>query len=158
MQTKLILLAVITVSFMACNNADTSKINSGTVSEEQVHQHNASQDDTHELTLNNGVKWKTDESTRTHASMLNTYTDRFEKQTSRDLAAYHAFADQMQDQLQQLINGCKMEGADHDALHLWLEPVLKDVKALKNTSSTDEGDAATITLTEDVRKFDKYFD
>jgi hypothetical protein len=50
-----------------------------------------------------------------------------------------------------------MEGPDHNALHLWLEPVLNDVKHLKNTDNEEEAKNAATVLSEDVRKFNQYF-
>jgi hypothetical protein len=161
MLPKLLLAAALMTLFTACNNADTTSANTESV-HEHAQQHDAAMqhheaEATHGLSLNNGAKWQTDESTRKHATTLNNLADDFEKQTVKSLSAHHSFADKMQEELQQLINDCTMEGPDHDALHLWLEPVLNDVKALKNTGNEENAKAATTVLSKDVRKFNQYF-
>ncbi|MEJ7736940.1 MAG: hypothetical protein WKF97_05895 [Chitinophagaceae bacterium] len=50
-----------------------------------------------------------------------------------------------------------MKGPNHEVLHLWLEPVLKDVSNLKKINATDEGKQVTEKLTDDVEKFNQYF-
>jgi hypothetical protein len=161
MLPKLFLAAALMIVFTACNNADTTSANTETVHEHaQPHDtamHNHEAKATHGLSLNNGAKWQTDESTRKHAATLNNMVGDFEKQTVKSLSAHHSFADKMQEALQQLINDCTMEGPDHNALHLWLEPVLNDVKHLKNTDNEEEAKNAATVLSEDVRKFNQYF-
>lgn len=63
----------------------------------------------------------------------------------------------MQKELNSLISDCKMKGPNHEVLHLWLEPVLKDVSNLKKINATDEGKQVTEKLTDDVEKFNQYF-
>jgi len=50
-----------------------------------------------------------------------------------------------------------MKGAEHDALHLWLEKVLKHVKELKE-EETDEYGAAYAALKKDVESFYDFFE
>ena len=159
MQPKLFLFAVLMALFTACNNTGTTSANTEV---EHAHQHDAITHDheaegAHKLSLNNGAKWQTDESTRKHAATLNNMVNDFEKQTDKSLTAHHFFADKMQEELQQLINDCTMEGADHDALHLWLEPVLNDVKTLMNSANDEAAKTSAATLSEDVKKFNQYF-
>lgn len=56
-----------------------------------------------------------------------------------------------------LIKDCKMKGPDHEALHLWLQPVLQDIKNLATTVSAEEGKEATEKLSRDIEKFNQYF-
>jgi hypothetical protein len=161
MQPKLILFAAIMAMFTACNNAGSTS-ESANAEHESMHQHDATTHEhsagaAHGLSLNNGQKWQTDESTRKHATKLNNMINDFEKQTDKSVPAHHSFADKTQEELQQLINNCTMEGPDHDALHLWLEPVLNDVKTLKNTASDEEAQTAAATLSGDVRKYNEFF-
>ena len=147
--------------FTACNNAASTSEPANT-GQEPVHQHDAtiheySTEAAQGLSLNNGQKWQTDESTRKHAAKLNNMINDFEKQADKSLSAHHSLADKTQEELQQLINDCTMEGPDHDALHLWLEPVLNDVKALKKTATDEDVQTAAANLSEDVRKYNEFF-
>ena len=38
--------------------------------------------------------------------------------------------------LNKMIQQCKMTGPDHEALHHWLEPILKETNDLKNITDT----------------------
>ena len=51
-----------------------------------------------------------------------------------NLENYIQTAEQLHDGLNKMINECKMKGADHDALHQWLEPLLKETKEMKNAT------------------------
>ena len=50
-----------------------------------------------------------------------------------------------------------MSGPDHDALHLWLEPVLKSTADLKNAKSMEEAEVISGAIIEDIDKFNTYF-
>ncbi|MBS1550004.1 MAG: hypothetical protein JSS94_09110 [Bacteroidetes bacterium] len=157
MHLKLFLLAGIFLVFSSCNNSsnpnDGREVVHHTVSDNE-HQVRS---DSSELALNNGAKWQTDASTRTHAQALNKLSEEFEKASKNGLDTYHAFADKAQNELQELINGCTMKGPDHDALHLWLEPVLADVKNLKNSDNTNEAEIAVNSFFSNVKKFNQFF-
>lgn len=158
MQFKNVLLAFSLVLFAACNNAaetekamDVTKVETpGAHAHEEHHEATA-------LSLNNGAKWQTDKNTRTHAAQLNALVDDFTKSTSAELNNYYAFADMVQDELNGLINDCKMKGPEHDALHVWLEPVLKETNNIKTATTIEGAKQATEKLTENVRKFNQYF-
>ena len=158
MSLKNVLLAFSIILFAACNNtAKTDKVTDVKAETLQAPAH----EEHHEaaaLSLNNGAKWQTDESTRRHAAQLNAQLDKFTKSTNPDLPGYHAFAGTMQSELDGLINDCKMKGPEHEALHIWLEPVLKDVNNIKTATTIENAKQATEKLTENVRKFNQYFD
>lgn len=158
MSLKNLLPVFIALSLFACNNTNEAG-DTNAVKKETIDEH-AGAEEVHagKLSLNNGVKWQTDASTRFHAAKLNTTIDVFNKTENANLPAYHAFAAEMQEELGGLVKDCKMKGPDHDALHLWLEPVMKDVSDLKKVSTIDDGKQATERLTEDVREFNQYFE
>ena len=158
MSLKNLLPVLIALSLFACNNANETG-NSNPQQTEIVNEQTGAEE-THggKLSLNAGAKWQTDESTRVHAAKLNAAIDAFNKIENADLPAYHAFAAGMKNELGGLITDCKMKGADHDALHLWLEPVMKDVADLKKVTTIEEGKHTSERLTEDVRKFNQYFE
>ena len=88
------------------------------------------------LSLNNGAKWKADTATNQHVTDLRTIADNFKIQPSPSLNEYTILGNDLNNSLQKMIQECKMYGADHEALHHWLEPVLKETNELKNTKDT----------------------
>jgi len=109
------------------------------------------------LSLNNGAKWQTDKSTRTHVSGLMDSLHAFNAKPPEDHDAYKLFATSMQKEMEGLIKNCKMKGPDHEALHLWLHPVLQDIKNLGTTVTAEQGKKATEKLSRDIEKFNQYF-
>ena len=160
MKCRSLMMLLIVPIFFACNNeSDTSEKMADTLATEKQEEHatEGHEEHTSALALNNGAKWQTDESTRTHAAKLNAEVDAFNTKANADVAAYQAFASGMQKELNALISDCKMKGPEHDALHLWLEPVLKDVSDLKKVTTTEDGKRVAEKLTDDVKKFNQYF-
>lgn len=159
MKSKSFLALLFVLFILSCNSTsdEDKKLDVATTENhsEQEAAHNA--EHTKELSLNNGVKWQTDESTRTHVAKLNALIDAFNSKENADIASYHAFAGDMQKELNELIRDCKMQGADHDALHLWLQPVLQDVSKMKKVKATGEGKHLAEQITNNVKKFDQYF-
>ncbi len=143
MKQTLIILLAFTV---ACNNPETAK--------QQDHK-DTHVKDSHAAAapLNNGAKWKADEPTKQNvAAMLQVAEDASyqEADKRKQLAAA------MQAQLDTLIKQCRMKGADHDALHVWLEKVLKDVKNLGDTRNA-YGESVAI-LRKDIKAFYDVFE
>jgi hypothetical protein len=106
------------------------------------------------LTLNNGVKWKVDSITMVNVGLLKNIIADAGKNQAKD---FTTIAGQLQESLNKLISECKMTGADHDALHKWLEPLLEKVKALKTASAAD-GPAMVKDITDYLILFEKYFE
>lgn len=154
MKIKLLLVAALAFTISSCQS-----------NSEQGHDHEHATTETHDhaqdtkaLALNNGAKWQTDESTRQHAAALQGIADGFPFNDGTSMEAYQKHAAAMQTELNYLIQDCRMKGAEHDALHLWLEPVLDDTRALSETTDAAAAQNATRKLHEDIRKFPQYFD
>lgn len=158
MKIKIVLTGLILVSLLACTSEN--KIDSNiAVQAEQEHGHlSEGEDRENGLALNKGSKWQTDKSTWDHAASLNALVEAFNKKEHADIESYRVFGAAMQGELGALVKDCKMKGADHDALHLWLEPVMKDVNELNKAGTADEGSNIVETLTVDVEKFKLYFE
>lgn len=158
MMTRKIVTALILFSFFACSQGNKKENSTTTVTEPR--EEHAAAEDTHstELTLNKGSKWKTDESTRLHAAKLNTAIDAFNKKEAPGVAEYHTFAAELQTELGALVKACRMKGADHEALHLWLGPVMKQTADLKSVGTAGEGKKVTEQLSADIKKFNQYFE
>ena len=159
MSIKTLFPLIFAVLFFGCNNANNEKNKTEDTVIKESHEHASDHDEKHAdtIALDKGAKWQTDESTRKHAAKLIAETNAFNTKENADVSSYHAFADDMQKELNTLISDCKMQGENHEALHLWLEPVLKDVSDLKKINAAEAGIAATAKLTIDITKFNQYF-
>ena len=103
------------------------------------------------LRLNNGSKWKTDEATRKNvAELVKIVNDR----NNWGEANKAQLTKHLQNRIDTLVQECKMKGPDHDALHVWLEQVLHDLKA-KNDEKYQGWHSA---LKRDIEDFYNYFD
>ncbi len=109
------------------------------------------------LTLNNGQKWKTDNSTKLHANKLSGIVQAFDNSGDTKFSAYCNLSDAINHELDKLIADCRMKGPEHEALHHWLEPVLHDAEQLKKASNEKEGAAAVKILRTDIQKFNQFF-
>jgi hypothetical protein len=140
------IIAVLTsLFFFACTNTSQEKVESAT---EREHS-----DSTSKLQLNNGAKWKTDEATRKNVAAIVLVVNDSSYATGKNRAQ---FANQLQVKIDTLVQQCKMTGPDHDALHLWLDKILHDVKEIKENE--DEYDKKNAALKKDVESFNDYFE
>ncbi|MCG8673314.1 MAG: hypothetical protein MI867_28250 [Pseudomonadales bacterium] len=81
------------------------------------------------LGLNNGQKWEMDTHTRTSLQTMNKRFDGIELSAMSD-EQRQELANQLNEDLQSLIQGCTMEGAAHDALHQYLVPLMNAINHL----------------------------
>jgi len=161
MQSRFILFAVLAMLMFAsaCSDKPVPPGSAGSVRSD-THtgvEHAQSAPPEHELTLNNGAKWQSDASTRRRVAALESLIQTFGNNRAPELPAYHSLAQKAREEIDALIAGCRMEGAPHDALHLWLEPVMADVKSLQEAGTVDEASAISRQLSENVHKFKQYF-
>jgi hypothetical protein len=140
------LLIVLTVALAACT---------GPVKKEQKDNTNVKEQETTitAVPLNNGSKWKADEVTKKNVAELlqvvnnSSYAD--EKKRSQLYAT-------MQTKIDTLVKQCKMQGPEHEALHVWLKKILEDMKKLKEDDN--EYGPAYANLRKDVESFNTYFE
>ena len=111
-----------------------------------------------ELSLNNEIKWNSDESTNENVKELKTIIDNFNQEKETEISGYKMLATDLQNSLNRLIKECRMKGPDHDALHLWLEPVLKDVNSLNGATSSEEAAELFNSIDKKVNMYDQYFE
>lgn len=141
-----ILLAVLWLN--ACN---VKQENTHAHSEES---HTENADGVYTLQLNNGEKWVADEATKRNV-------DAMAQIVSGDMPAdadtYIAKANELQTALQTMINECRMQGPDHDALHLWLEPLMAHVKQLGGQKDVQSAAMEYNKIKEQIKLFDTYF-
>jgi len=108
---------------------------------------------TETVPLNNGIKWKADEATKKNvAAMVQVVNDSILHTASKR----QQLAASIQSQLDTLIKQCRMKGAEHDALHVWLEKVLHDTKTMKE-GKADYGESF-VTLKSGIERFYETFE
>lgn len=150
---KIISILLATALFAACdsNKSDEQKTSTDTISaKHEEHEKNAG-----ELQLNNGAKWKIDSVTAINAGLLKTIVS---EAKANKPANYAATAAKLQDGLNKLIKECKMSGADHDALHHWLEPMIEKTKEFKNAGSAESAETILTGIEQQLNLFDQYFE
>jgi len=103
--------------------------------------------------LNGGAKWKTDEATKKNvAEMVQVVSD----STYADSGKRKQLYANLKTKIDTLVKECSMKGAEHDALHMWLEKVLKDLKDLKEED--DEYNDVYAALKKDIANFYQSFE
>ena len=107
------------------------------------------------LGLNNGAKWKADSTTLFNVALLQNIISDTKKENLDD---YHQIATQLQSGLNKMVAECKMKGADHDALHQWLEPLMEKVKELNNVTSTENAETNLSEIENHLNLFAQYFE
>ena len=152
---KLLALLIVSAVFAACNNEssdahvhNTNTVDTNTVSEAPVAER---------ITLKKDGKWNADAATNKNVSSLQQTAAQLNKQPRNTAEDYHAVSTELQTGLNQLIKECKMKGADHDALHLWLEPVLTETKELKGVTDTVSGERLFHSIRTRLLDYNLYF-
>jgi hypothetical protein len=151
---KQILIILLAASLLpACNskNDNTGNADPATVTEHHEDHEKAAEG----LALNNGAKWKADSTTLLNVTLLQTIVSGAKKES---LENYMQTAAQLEDGLNKLVRDCKMKGADHDALHQWLEPMMEKTKDLKKVSSVESAAAVLNEIEKQVNLFTQYFE
>lgn len=123
---------------------------------------NASGDDVHDhavaLTLNNGQKWKADVPTNENVAALRAIARNFAGETHTGLTDYQVLDSELQRGFDKMIRECRMEGTGHDVLHLWLEPLLADMKELKKADNTESAERIFGAIHERLELYIQYFE
>lgn len=154
---KIVTLLLIITGFWACNpNAEEAP--PVPIDAETHAEHAEAAVAKNGLQLNNGARWMADAPTNANVKNLQAHMATFEASKDSSLAAHLVLADQLQTGLNKMISECKMKGADHDALHLWLEPLLAQVKALKGARSETEAPGLLQNIRTQVNYYDQYFE
>jgi len=152
-----LLTILLLINFMwACNNHRNSgnkeAINS---TEADHHQHEMI---TEKLVLNNGAKWEADSSTNNNVKNLQAILENFINGTDKSLVVYKKTAADLQLGLDKMINECKMQGPDHDALHKWLEPLIEQVAKLKQASTEEVAAQSVEAIHTQLNLYAQYFE
>lgn len=150
---KKLLMLLCMSSWLACTNS-SHEHNENTQVTEEAHRH----DEAKKLALNNGAKWKSDESTNKNVKELEAIANRFAEHQPKLTADFTRVANELQTGLDQMIRECRMQGADHEALHQWLEPLMKDVTALQKAVDEKEASKLFSDISGQLNKYHQYFE
>lgn len=134
----------------ACNSVPFSPGGSG--SADDRHDHAAA------LTLNNGQKWKADAHTSENVTALLAVAREFAGGAHAGLTDYEVLGNELQQGLDKMIRECRMEGVDHDALHLWLEPLLVNMSELKRADNVASAEQISRAIHERLELYTQYFE
>jgi CII-binding regulator of phage lambda lysogenization HflD len=149
---KVFAIALLYGVLLACNNGGQTEKKETDTAVEAGHQH---QTKSKTIELNNSVKWKADSITFSNVALLKAIVSGTKKES---LENYIQTATQLQSGLNKMVNECKMKGADHEALHLWLEPLLEETKELKNVTTIEDAREKMQEIEEQINLFTQYFE
>ena len=153
LKMKQILTLLVVISFVACN-PDREDYE---VKEPHVHETKGTEQ-SHEkkLMLNNGSKWQADSSTKMNVNKLKLVAEQYEK-SDKSFEQLKVAGIELQKSTEELIRECRMKGKDHDALHLWLEPLLQEIKALNAASDEASAKEHFKRTYHQLKEFEEYF-
>lgn len=152
---KIIVLILVTGFLWACNTAaDKGQVKDETTSEVK-HDHD---EKSGELVLNNGNKWKVDSITNHNVVGLKTTADMFRVQPFPSMDNYQLLGNDLSKDLDILLQQCKMKGEDHEALHNWLEPILKQSNDLKTITDTAKAREIFKSVDSRIDSYRNYFE
>jgi hypothetical protein len=140
------LLIILLVAIVSCTNRPSGE-------QQENKTANDSENTVATVPSNSGTKWKADEATKKNvAAMEQVVNDTAYSDASKRKQLYT----NMMSKVDTLVKQCSMKGAEHEALHAWLQKVLKDLKELKEEKN--EYREAYATLTKDVKNFHQSFE
>ena len=111
-----------------------------------------------ELTLNNSAKWKADAITSNNVNNLQTIIDDFNKGGDKTLPGFQKTGNDLQKGIAKMINECRMQGPGHDALHEWLQPLLKQVNEFRQSTTTAGAAEMLEVISKQVNRYFQYFE
>ena len=129
---------------------------SGCKEKQQSVQTNASEKTIIKFVSNDGKKWQMDEHTRTAIKNLDTLLK--SKENIKALADYNLLAEKLDEELLSLIQGCTMEGPDHDQLHIFLGYFYPTVQNLKKQTNIESSENTIKEMETLITEYHKYFE
>jgi len=110
------------------------------------------------LSLNNGAKWRADSITNHNVIRLKTTADMFKVEHFPSINNYQLAGNDLSNDVDTLLQQCKMKGDDHEALHKWLEPILGLSNQLKNATDTAAARQAFKSIDARIDAYRNYFE
>ena len=106
------------------------------------------------LSLNSGDRWEMDDHTRKMSSKMQ---ETFFGADHSNQASLNAMGVQLEAQLNDLINGCTMDGEAHAQLHVFLSDYIPNVKNLAMAEDYDTARSSAIKLKGNLETYKKHF-
>ncbi|MEO6844063.1 MAG: hypothetical protein ABI184_02755 [Ginsengibacter sp.] len=110
------------------------------------------------LILNNGAKWKSDSITNHNVIRLKVTANMFRVKPFPELDTYQLLGSYLINDADTMLQQCKMKGADHEALHQWLTPIINQSGRLKNVTDTAEGRKIFDSIDHRINIYNQYFE
>lgn len=155
---KRTLLVLFTAGILvSCNTQDNKETKETSQAIEREHERHSDKENKG-LSLNNGNKWKADASTNDNVKTLLVVVDEFNTGKDKALINYHNAAAGLQKGLEKMIKECRMQGADHDALHKWLEPLMKQVASFQKAATAEQAEEQFHNIHKQLNLYEKYFE
>lgn len=152
---KLLTLLLLTGTIWSCNNhRPAGNKNFNTPSEADEHHSEAKGE---KLELNNGAKWTVDNTTNNNVNNFKLILEKFDNGGDKTLSAYKKTQSDLQNGIDKMIGECKMKGADHLALHKWLEPLMSYVTKFKQAPTAPDAAEALKVIQAQVNLYSQYF-
>lgn len=149
MKKKLLIILCVSILF-SCNQ--------GTNNSESQSAGTHSTDADTSLTLNNGAKWKADSTTNHNLVGLKTTANMFRVEPFPSLDNYQVLGSDLSGDADRMLQQSKMEGANHEALHSWLTPIVNQSTRLKNITDTAEGRRIFDSVDRRINIYGQYFE
>lgn len=153
---KLLTLVLLTGTIWSCNDHQTAEHKNFNDLPDTITHHPETSGE--KLELNNGAKWKVDTATGNNINNLKVVIKKFDSGNDTSLAAYKKIQDDLQTGLNKTITECKMKGAEHLALHKWLEPLLEQVTKFKLAPTVPDANEDLKVIREQLDLYDRYFE
>jgi len=143
-------LTVISLLVSSCGSTVADKSNEHIeIVDTEEHDHS-----NEEIVLNNGQKWKVDDSMIVHIRNMEKDVNSFEAKSFDD---YVVLAEKIAVNLDLLTSNCTMTGQAHDELHKWLLPFI-DLSDEFSASKTEEAAAIYQEIKTSFITFNTYFE
>lgn len=133
----------------SCNNASEKSTPQQETKTEHHHD-----EKTAAVELNNGEKWIVNEEMKPYVSKGEELVNAYIQNNETD---YKTLAKQLNEQNEQLVKSCTMDGKSHDELHKWLHPHLETVKALENETDARKVKEMLLQLQNSYQQYHQYF-
>lgn len=144
-----ILLPVLLMQACAAGN-DEQKTVVNTTEEEHHHSH-----ESEAIELNNGQKWKVDDSMMVYIVDLEQDIRAFGGNTTDE---YKQLALALEQNIELLTSNCSMEGKAHDELHKWLLPFIELTEQFSASATQQDAENNLDAIRESVQDFHRYFE
>lgn len=148
---KSILLGLSAFILWGCNNS-TEK--SAIDQQGEIHVTHQQGDHSEVIELNNGEKWLVNEEMKPFVQKGAELVDAYIEENKTN---FKELATQLQEENNQLIKSCTMDGKSHDELHKWLQPHLELVKELENESDVVKAKVIVKKLQLSYQEYGHYF-